>query len=447
MEKPGAAMPLLLANREEHLGNNAEAVIAIQATDNDQSLSPHPRGPKKVTLLWSLLILYMVLYATYAGVMSILLPAQVREIDPDNKATNLAIIMAVSSLATLMAHPIAGALSDRTRSRLGRRAPYILVGAAIGGMLLVGLHHLTSVLWIALAWVVIQVALNSLQGPASTIVADRFVPSSRGVASAFLGVGTAVGMATGIVVMGRLVAYLQVGYTILGVGIIVSSLLFVLVNRDYSSVNMPVSRMRWGEFFSSFWVSPRKHPDYAWAFAGRFFMILGYQAITAYMLYILMDYLGLDAVAAGVFAGIIAGSAMVTMVAATLLAGWLSDRYRRRKVFVFTASMLMAAALLIPVLVPTKPAMLVYALLSGAGYGAYTAVDMALMIDVLPSGNSAGKDLGVLNVATNIPQVLSPIVAAFLLSTFGGNYAALFVFAIVMVTVSSCMVLPIRSVR
>lgn len=426
----------------------SEEAALEAASENDKAgRSPTVVGGQRTTLLWSMLIIFMVLFATYAGVISILLPAQVELIDPAQKVNNLAVVMSASSFATLFAQPIVGAFSDRTRSKLGRRSPYILIGAVVGGLVLMGIPGLHSILWITIAWVVAQISLNALQGPASTIIADRFGTDSRGTASAMMGVGTSVGMTVGVIIAGQLVTRLGLGYSIFGIAIIVAAALFVIFNRDYSSKDMTVEPMKWGAFIKSFWVSPRKHPDYAWAFAGRFVMILGYQGVQAYMLYILIDYLGMTTEKAGSTAGLLAFITAGTMVVSTTVAGKLSDKLARRKVFVFSASMLLAAALVIPVFAPNVPGMIVYAAIAGLGFGAYTAVDMALMVDVLPSQGDAGKDLGVLNVATNIPQALSPLVAAILLGTFNGNYASLFIFAIIMVAASSFFVLPIKSVR
>src|SRR5699024_7185539 len=101
----------------------------------------------------------------------------------------------------------------------------------------------------------------------------------------------------------------------------------------------------------------------------------------------------------------------------------------------------------VPLAAPTAGAMIVYAVLVGIGYGAYMSVDLALMIDVLPSTGDIGKDLGILNVASNIPQTLTPVVAAVLLGIFAGNYASIFVFAIIAVVFSSFLVFPIKKVR
>ncbi|RDX26361.1 transporter, partial [Bifidobacterium breve] len=44
--------------------------------------------------------------------------------------------------------------------------------------------------------------------------------------------------------------------------------------------------------------------------------------------------------------------------------------------------------------------MYLYAGIAGFGYGVYSAIDQALNVDVLPNKEEAGKDLGILNLAT-----------------------------------------------
>ncbi|SMG20782.1 MFS/sugar transport protein [Agreia pratensis] len=395
----------------------------------------------------SMLVGNVFLFATYAGVIVILLPQQMADLDPANKVANLAIVTATSSFFTLFAQPLVGAFSDRTRTRLGRRAPWLLVGGVGGGVLTIVLQFAPGVFWVTGIWVLAQVLLNAFQGPLSAIIADRIPADGRATASAFVGVGTAIGGTLGVIIAGQVLTFIGVGFWIFGLGVIVAAVAFVLVNRDRSSESLPVTAFRWGAFVRSFWVSPRKHPDYAWAFAGRFVMILGYQGVQAYQLYILTDYLGLASQEAGSVAGILSICSMVTLVVGTLVFGRLSDRLGRRKVFVFAASIIMALGIAIPLFFPTVPAMIAYSLVVGVGYGAYLAVDVALMVDVLPSAGDAGKDLGTLNVATNIPQAITPVVAATLLWLTGGDYGAIFGFAAAMVLLSSFLVFPIRSVK
>ena len=185
---------------------------------------------------------------------------------------------------------------------------------------------------------------------------------------------------------------------------------------------------------------------------GRFAIYMGYQAVLTYLLYILQDHIGLSQAHAN---GMIATMSLVTFVAlvlSSLGSGLLSDRIGRRKPLVFLASVIMALAVVTPLLVPTANGMLGYAVLIGLGYGAFMSVDLALMTQVLPKAreggeDATGKDLGILTTAVNVPQIISPVMAAAILSLTGNNYPFLFVVSGLFVVIGAFLVLPIRSVR
>lgn len=411
--------------------------------DGEPAASP----PANRRLLPSLLAASLTLFATYGGLIAILLPSQVALIDERHKVANLAIVTTTSFVFTLFAQPLAGAFSDRTRSRFGRRIPWMVLGAIVGGIFLFGLGSLTDILWITVFWVIIQVALNFLQAPLTTITADRFPRSKRGGASAMIGLGTQLGMTIGVMLAGALAAHVGVGYSVFGAAVIVVTVLFALLNRDWSSRHAAVDAFRWGAFFRGFWINPRTHPDFAWAFGARFLLILGYFVVSAYQLYILTDYIRMSLTAAQGAVVTLTLVALVPTLFAIGLSGWWSDRIGRRKVFIYAATVVMVVGLAMPLLMPNMTGMILMSVINGVGFGLYMSVDAALMTQVLPNeGTSAGKDLGILNVATNIPQALSAPIAAIIISAFGG-YPMLFVFAIVFAILAAVATAPIRGVK
>ena len=408
---------------------------------------PPQSPPPTRALLPGILVTALTLFATYGGLIAILLPTQIALLDEENKVANLAIVTTVSFVFTLFAQPIVGAFSDRTRSRFGRRAPWMVGGALIGGIFLLGLGSLTSLLWITVFWVIIQVALNGLQGPLTALTPDRFPREKRGVASAMFGIGTQVGMTIGIMVASIFAANIGIGYSAFGIAVIVVTVLFVLVNRDWSSKEAVVPAWSWKQFFAGFWIDPRKNPDFAWAFAARFLLVLGYFVVTAFQLYILTDYIRIPVAEAPGAVLTLTLAAFVPTLIAIGLSGWWSDRIGKRKVFIYAASAIMVLGLLAPVIMPDMTGMLVMSIINGVGFGVYMSVDAALMTEVLPGGGAgAGKDLGILNIATNIPQALSPAIAGVIIGVFGG-YPMLFVFGIVAVVAAALVLIPIKSVR
>lgn len=320
----------------------------------------------------------------------------------------------------------------------------------MGGLFLIGVSLQTTIVGILVCYVGVAVILNFANGPLATVIADRFEPERRGTASGIIGAAQTAGGTIGIMAAGAILTVWNVrsGYVIFAVAIMVMCWAFVLLNREGSSEHLPHNAFRLGEFLKGFWISPRKYPDYGWAFFARFMMYLGYQGTTAYLLYILSDYIGLGMDKASQTIGVVSVVQMIGLIISGLVSGWLSDKFGRRKPFVFAATVLIAIALAMPLILPNMTGIYLYAIFMGFGYGSYMSIDMALMTQVLPKGGAdAGKDMGVLTIATQVPQTLSPIVCATLLSAFGGNYAAIFIFGMVVVFASSFMILPIKSVR
>jgi MFS family permease len=144
------------------------------------------RGPlRKLTI--SNLVTNVGIFMLWGAIPGILLPLQIQGIDPHNKVANLSIVLTIGAFAAMLAQPIAGMVSDRTRSRFGRRAPWMIVGVLVGGLALIGIASSNTIVQIAVAWVIVQIAYNFAQGPLSAIMPDRVPSGARGVFSAITG--------------------------------------------------------------------------------------------------------------------------------------------------------------------------------------------------------------------------------------------------------------------
>ena len=129
----------------------------------------------------------------------------------------------------------------------------------------------------------------------------------------------------------------------------------------------------------------------------------------------------------------------------TLISGPLSDRIRRRKPLVMGAAVLVALAVLPMTFSPSVATFYIFLAVGGFGYGIYVAVDQALMAEVLPDQEHRAKDLGILNVANTLPQILAPVVAGVLVGITG--YQGVLLIATVVGVVSAVCIAPIRRVR
>jgi MFS family permease len=208
-------------------------------------------------------------------------------------------------------------------------------------------------------------------------------------------------------------------------------------------------RPRWSlrELLSTFYVDPRRNPDFTWAFASRFLFVTAYAFLVTYQAYFLIDRVGSDEddIPRLIFHSTLVQSAVV--VVASLAGGRLSDRTGRRKAFVLTASATYGVALLAIASSTDFDRFLVAMALAGLGFGVYVAVDLALVADVLPDESSTAKDLGVFNMAGALPFSVAPAIAPFVLTLGGGSYGVLYAVAGVCALLGALAILPVRRVR
>jgi MFS family permease len=386
-------------------------------------------------------ILIFVVQGVFSSLTAVLLPNQLSAIDQPHKVANLAFTTSVSFAVAIVVQPVIGTLSDRTRGRLGRRAPWMLGGAVAATLTLAVLGHLDTVAAVTVCWVGVQISFNAILAPASAVMPDRIPVQRRGVASAAIGSGFMAGAAIAVAVAGQVAGNLPLAYTAFGLAVLVGVVLFVLVNPDRT--RSPVD----GPRPAAFWVDPRRHPDFAWAFVARFLFVIGYYAVFTFNLYILTDFIHLPLAEANSRIGLLSVATVLGAIVAIMVGGLLSDRFQRRKPFIYAASGFMAIGLALPLVRPTFGAVVALAVFFGVGFGLYQACDTVLMTQVLPDADgAAAKDLGVLNLANAIPQAVAPALGGALVLATGG-YTGLFAVGIVIVLLAAVALRPIRSVR
>ncbi|MFJ8666363.1 MFS transporter [Streptomyces sp. NPDC093600] len=400
--------------------------------------SPAPRPNRG--LLPLLLAGNTAMYALYVGVPGMLLALQIEAIDPAEKVANFGLVSGVSAIFATVFNPVAGALSDRS----GRRNPWILAGGLLAVPVMFLLGGVDTILLVMIAWCLGQAVMNVYQAALTSVVPDRVPPSARGRASAAVGLGLPIGSTIGALVGAAFSEDYRTGYLVFGVIVAATAVLFTLCARERrmpAKAPMPV-RAQLAAFGSAL-----KEHDFRWAFIGRALLVLGYFAVAGFQLYILKDHTELPAgLSAEEAVAILMPVNGVAMVVSTVLGGWLSDRYDRRKLFVGASAALAAVALVIPAVSTSWTAMLAFSVVNGLGFGCYMAVDTALVTLVLPKAEDAARDMGVLNIANAGPQIVAPFVASLIVSASGG-YTALFLAAAVLSVLGALAVRPIRSVR
>ncbi|MDO3701809.1 MFS transporter [Micromonospora sp. C28SCA-DRY-2] len=380
--------------------------------------------------------------------IQVLLPQQVERIAPADKEAALALVTGLGALAAVLANPLAGALSDRTCLRVGgrefgRRHVWTAGGALLGAAALALLAQQRTVLGVALGWVAAQVCFNAMLASLTAAVPDRVPVTQRGGVSGWVGIPQALGLVLGVVLVTAVVTGNAAGYLAVAAAVLLLALPFTLFTTDDPLPRGHRPALRPRALLASMWVSPRAHPDFGWAWITRFLVQLGNALGTLYLLYFLTDQVRLADPEGGLLVLILLYTA--GLAATAVLAGWLSDRSGRRKVFVIASGGIMAVAALLLAVAPVWPMAVLAALLLGAGYGVYLSVDAALITQVLPRATDRAKDLGVINIANSAPQVLGPAISAPLVVHLGG-YPTLYAVTAAVTVLGSVLVVKIRSV-
>jgi MFS family permease len=389
------------------------------------------------------------LYLGYFGPITVLLPNQVQAIaGPAHKVAVLGWVTGIGAAVAMISNPVAGALSDRTTSRFGRRHPWTVCGALAGAAALVLLAGQSTIAGVIIAWCLAQAGLNAMQASVTAGVPDHVPVAQRGLVSGWIGLPQTVGVVLAVVLV-TVVVTGNVGYVLTAVAVVACVLPFALTTPDPPLPRSARPPFAWRAFARSFWLSPRRYPDFAWAWLTRFAVNLGNAMALLYLLYFLRDKIHYSRLFPGQKAedGLLVLILIYTVavVLTAVTGGVVSDRTGRRKLLVTVSGLVMAVPAVMLALWPSWPVAIVSAAIMGLGFGVYLSVDQALVTQVLPSAAGRAKDLGIINIANSGPQVLAPAIAAPLVSQLGG-YPTLFLSVAVITVLGSAFVWKIRSV-
>ena len=303
-----------------------------------EALEEPTRPVSGVWVVW-LSVISIGIWAGFFGPIQVLLAQQAEKFSPDHKEATLALVTGIGAAVSTILNPLCGALSDRTVARMGRRLPWVIGGLVGAIVAIVLLSAAQSVLAMVLAWALAQAALNAMLAAITATVPDQVPAGQRGTVGGWLAIAQTAGVVAGSGIAAA-TGSIAAGYLTIAVVLFVVSLPYCFDSRDLA---LPVSARRpfdAGIFLRSLWVSPREHPDFAWAWLTRFLMNLGNALVILYLLYYLKDAIDLTDKQAedGVFV-LTALYGVITIVTAIVGGIW-SDRLGRRKPFVIWSGLI-----------------------------------------------------------------------------------------------------------
>jgi MFS family permease len=332
------------------------------------------------------------------GLHPIVLPAILLRFVPEAlKNTYLGGMTFAGLILATAIQPISGALSDRTRSRWGKRHPWILAGMLFSLVFLAGMALAANLWGLVATYLFLQIGSNATHGPAQGLIPDLVPSERRGLASGIKNLFEMGGLIVTSLVMGQLMENGNpvLAFAIIG-GVLAVSVLITLLTPSEPSAPDAEKPAAGDSLRALLRVDLRRYPDYAWLLVSRFFILLGIYAVQAFAQYFIRDRLRVPDPAA------VTGMLMATLgIALTLLvfpAGLLSDRFGRKRLNLFSGA-LAALGIFLLILVRNVSTLYIFGGIIGIATGIFLSVNWALATDLIPT-EEAGKYLGLSNLAT-----------------------------------------------
>ncbi len=352
-------------------------------------------------------------------------------LDPGNAAA-LGLIIGAGSVVTLVTAPLTGILSDRLRTRWGRRRPFTVAGILIGVVAIAVMSLAPTVLILALGWVLANLGWGTALGSISNIQADRLAPSQRGKVGAFTGVVTQVAPVTGILLVSPFTADIVLAMwlpALIGLPLVLAFVLFVH-EEDTRAMTFD-GRLTFGGILRSYGYRPRDFPDFSWNWLGRFFFFAGITFTSTYSTFFFAVRLGIPLQDIAPVVALMSAIGTGVSAVGAIASGWMSDRVGRRRPFVLVAVVLFAAGTVVSALSFSLLPLIIGGVLSSLGVAVFLAINQAMVLDVLPHRETqAGRFMGITSFSQKIPSALAPLVAPLILTAgMTDNYALLYLTA------------------
>ncbi|KAF0106178.1 MAG: major facilitator superfamily protein [Anaerolineaceae bacterium] len=390
-----------------------------------------------------------------------LMTFKTRQLAPDMPNTALGFLSFVGLLVAMLVQPIVGVLSDRARTKLGRRLPFIIGGAVLIAASLFLLAAAPTLGLLLTGVILIQFSSNVLQGPWQALIPDLVPGGQRGTASSLKAVMDIIALVVGGLVAGKILSagierwgdngvYLAAAApTAVFFIFVIFTALWAREKRDAAGESAPGATQTIGEALKgAFSINFRENPIFGWWFANRILFWGAFIAINSFLINYLVDVIKMTETDAQSFYGnlkMILGGALIVLA---LLSGWLSDKFGRKPVMLVAGLVSFAGAFLL-LFVRDQTLITVAGGIVGMGIGAFLSASWALATDIVPKGEAA-RYLGIANIATCIGSGVARLLGGVLidpinkaLGSSSSGYLLLFALATVCFLASALVIIPL----
>ena len=414
---------------------------------NQKTAGFRPSSYVKITLLG------FAITALWSSLHSIILPLSLLDfVAESQKNTYLGLLTFAGLILAMAAQPIAGAISDRSGFRWGRRRPFILLGILAGVLFLAGMGLAGSFAILFITYCLLQISVNTAQGPYQAFIPEMVPDGKRGTAS---GVKSLLEILGGVALLypiaifmdnfaadeGRV--WLWLSLTLLGILLLAFMAATVLLVKEPAARAGPRQSLL-ATLVKPFKIDIKAHRDFIWFLASRLLIFMAFATIQQFALNFLKDVIGVanPAEATAQFSLV----AVAGMLATVFAAGRLSDRIGRKPI-ALVSGLLAAAGVAIIFFFQSYAAVLIGAGVIGVALGAFTSTNWALATDLVAKGEEA-RYLGIANMATAggaaLARLIGPVIDYFNQVSMGMGYQVMLGATFAYFAIGALLVLKIK---
>lgn len=393
----------------------------------------------------------LVVAATFGSGMALVVPLafslalRLSQVAPGHEA-QLGYVLGAGQLVTLIAAPLTGVLSDRTRTRWGRRTPFTVGGLVLGLLAIPLLALAKDVPGLALGWILTTLGWGTVGGSVGNLLADRLPRHQRGTVSGLSNLASQVAPVVGVLSVAPVSLNPWPLFLIPGVVGGAFVIVFVVFVREPDSRAMdvvdPLSLTR---LLKSYAFNPRRYPNFAWAWAARFTFFFGLSLTTGFSTYFYAQRLDVPVSQVAPTLALMSALGVVAASLGSVSAGWVSDRWGTRQGWTAAGAVAYAAGCMVSAAAYDLTGLMVGSALFSLGLAVFGAVGGALTMDILPERRTqAGRYLGVNAFSQKIPATIAPLAAPALLSVGGSSdpdYGVLYLIAAACAVVGALIML------
>ena len=326
-----------------------------------------------------------------------ILPARIEDVAPEgSKNSYLGILSFVGLLVAVLMQPLAGGLSDRRRSRWGRRTPFIVAGTVAGLPFLVAAGVAPTYVLLFVFICLLQFFSNSAMGPYQALIRDLVPRERRGAASGIKMLVEVAGAGAITVLVGLFIDRYDnggdSGWLWASMALLAAVVLIGAATTAGAAREPELGPRRPEEEAPTL---TRAHPDFKWFLLSRFLLAISLASVATFARFFLEDSVGLEHPARALTIMMVVVGASFFLV--SYPAGVIADKTGRMPVMA-AGGVLAAMGFLVLIAATSLVGVIISGVLAGLAIGLILGPNWAMATDLVSVGRTA-QQMGYLNLA------------------------------------------------